>query len=284
MDAENIARSLGALLWSIRLYWLVILIYALAWGAYVAELRGVKWPAGKLAPLLWLGGVALHALFVVVRTRTEGWLPLVTGYDRSAVLALALAACYAGYERRAGNHLLGLAVPPAVVLVALAGQVGFDPLPFATPAIYRHPWYSVHAVLLLIAATLAGFSCAAELLPVILGKVMRLTRQREALVDRFRPMAERLADRCLALAFPLLLAAIGSEGMWHSATMGTIWLWEWTGTWGMLAAVAYSFYYHLRRGLRESSRLLAALNAIGFLLIVVSLAGIPGQGLPGFPS
>lgn len=284
MTADDIAQELATLLWGIRLYWLVILLYGAAWLAYVAEFRGARWPAGKVASLVWPVAVGLHTLFLVLRALDSGWLPVVTGYDRLALLTWGLAVGYNWYERKAGNHLLGLTVPLVAVLLGVLGQAFYHPVPVQPAAIYRQFWYVLHACVLLGAYSLASFACAAEWLPALLHVFMRGNPRQQALLVRCRDLAGRLADRFLSLAFPLLLLAIGCEGLWNSAVMGTIWLWEWTGSWSLVMALSYTFYFHARAGTYFRPRHLALFNTLGFLLMIVSLAGMPGQGLPGFPA
>lgn len=284
MTADAAAQALAALLWEVRLYWLALALYAGAWALYAAEFRG-KSGAGRKGSVLWLAGLLAHGVFLFLRGNSAGWLPLVAGYDRAAVVAFGVAAGYAWYERRAGNRLLGLAVPLVVLALGLIGQLLLDPVPFRPGAVHRHAWYVGHALLLLWASGQAGFACAVEWLPGVLQYLARGTKQPiQALLPRVRMLVGRLADRGLAVAFPLLLMAIGCEALWNAATMGTLWLGEWTGSWALLAALAYAFYFHARPGVHVRPRLLALLSTLGFLFLVVSLAGVPGAGLPGFPA
>ena len=96
MTADAAAQELATLLWEVRLYWLALALYAAAWASYAAEFKG-KSGAGRAASMLWLCGLLAHGVFLLLRARSTGWLPLVAGYDRAAAVAFGVAAGYAWY-------------------------------------------------------------------------------------------------------------------------------------------------------------------------------------------
>ena len=221
-----------------------------------------------------LGGFVLHTASLTQRWTEAGHFPALGLHDGSSFLAWATVLVFLMVYVRTREEVLGLAIYPAVFVLALVASL-------AAPAAQR-PEPVLRSVFLPLHTTLAVFGYAALFLAAAMS-VLYLVQERE-LKSRtphtFYYLGASL-ERCdtisaasASVGFGFLTLAILTGVLWNRAVHGTYWSWDAKGWSALLAWVIYVALLVARYRTGWGGRRAALAGIAGFAAVVVTFVSI----------
>jgi cytochrome c-type biogenesis protein CcsB len=234
--------------------------------------RPVSERFGRMGVSLTVLGVALHAAMLVVRGVAAGRPPWGNMYEFvAAVTLVGVVAWLVVLSRRPELRRLGVFVLlPVIVLMFLGGTVLYTQTAPVVPALHSY-WLAIHVTAAVISSGIllvAGVTSVLYLLRSVHDSSGRLAwtawLPESAVLDR-------VAYRATAVAFPIWTFAVIAGAIWAEAAWGRYWGWDPKETTAFIAWVVYAGYLHARSTAGWRGRRAAAVNVVGFAVMVFNL-------------
>jgi cytochrome c-type biogenesis protein CcsB len=234
--------------------------------------RPVSERFGRMGVSLTVLGVALHLAMLVVRGVAAGRPPWGNMYEFvAAVTLVGVVAWLVVLSRRPELRRLGVFVLlPVIVLMFLGGTVLYTQTAPVVPALHSY-WLAIHVTAAVISSGIllvAGVASVLYLLRSVHDSSGRLGwtawLPESAVLDR-------VAYRATAVAFPIWTFAVIAGAIWAEAAWGRYWGWDPKETTAFIAWVIYAGYLHARSTAGWRGRRAAAVNVVGFLVMVFNL-------------
>lgn len=225
--------------------------------AVVGAAFGLYLAAFAWRPLLY-GGLAVQAVYIVLRGVTMGRIPLVGVHDTlnflaASVVAFGVAVHYSTPQKSAYFRVLAAMAALCTIGAALeAPHRGY------LPPVLKTYWFELHVAL-------SFFSYAVFAVAAVLGALYLINRD-EAL--------ERMQYRAIFTGYGLFSISMIAGGVWAYLAWGTYWLWTPKEIWTTVLWVYYSFYLHARLVRGWQGRTVAALGAVGFVVVLFTYLGV----------
>jgi cytochrome c-type biogenesis protein CcsB len=221
-----------------------------------------------------LGGFVLHTAGLSQRWTETGHFPAVGLHDGCSFLAWATVLAFLMVYVRTREEVLGLAIYPAVFLLALVGNLG--------PATASRPELMLRSPFLLVHIALASFGYAALFLGAAMS-VLYLIQERELKSRAPRtfyylvPSLERcdtISATSAIIGFTLLTLAIVTGALWSHAAHGHYFIWDAKGVSAYLAWAIYVGLLVARYRTGWGGRRAALAGIAGFAAVVVTFVSI----------
>jgi cytochrome c-type biogenesis protein CcsB len=234
--------------------------------------RPVSERFGRMGVSLTVLGVGLHAAMLVVRGVAAGRPPWGNMYEFvAAVTLVGVVAWLVVLSRRPELRRLGVFVLlPVIVLMFLGGTVLYTQTAPVVPALHSY-WLAIHVTAAVISSGILLVAGVASLLYLLrsvhddTGRLAWTARLPES------ALLDRVAYRATAVAFPIWTFAVIAGAIWAEAAWGRYWGWDPKETTAFIAWVVYAGYLHARSTAGWRGRRAAAVNVVGFALMVFNL-------------
>jgi HemX protein len=248
---------------------LLPLLYALVVVAYAIDFRIDEPVAARIGRRLMEASVALHVLYVGLRTVLYRHIPLAATAEVATTVALALALVYLFVERRTREHRTGAFVI-AVAFVLQTASSAFIESPGEFPKLLRSPLFGIHTIAAVVGYTAFALSAIYGVLFLLLYHELK-TKRFGLIYDRLPPL-EALARMSVgaigvgvaALAITISCGAIWARREFPGFTRDPKFLLT-VATWLVYLAVLF-----LHRFRHWSGRRTIGYSLVGFLLLVFS--------------
>ncbi|MET0152729.1 MAG: c-type cytochrome biogenesis protein CcsB [Candidatus Binatia bacterium] len=251
---------------------IVLGLYLVAAGGFVAYLATARERLRTLAPQLLAAAAVIHGLEIAGRSFMLGHIAVATFEEGLSFLAFSLAILYLLLDRTNALAVLGAVITPLIAMLmamSLVVSSGATELP---PAL-RSAWLPVHVTLAFLGNAVFALAFAASLVYVFEDNRLKAKRPGRR---RLLPSLERLDDlnhRLLSWGFPLLTLGIVSGAIWAHFAWGRFWSWEareiWSGvTWSLYAVLLHG------RSVGWRGRRAATLTIFGFAVLLVSFVSV----------
>ncbi|MEE9614606.1 MAG: c-type cytochrome biogenesis protein CcsB [Thermodesulfobacteriota bacterium] len=271
----------------LKLFWLVALIYAVAFLFFALHAATGGRAAGRTAKGLVWAAVLIHTAQILLRTFEGGRAPFQTLYESLSWFAWSAAVTYLFVARKWREVYL-----PGAFVTLLAAGACFYALTSRSPAVnplsppLQSVWFEWHVVLAFFAYAVFIVSCSIEgtyltLKPLIKRGLASSYGLDSSTIEEFRKTAQRL----VIFGFPPLTFAIFSGAAWANEAWGRYWSWDPKETWSLITWSVFTMYLHAMavpswRGLPAS-----LLNLLGFVCMMMTFLGVNWLArLLGIPS
>ncbi|HEV2778268.1 MAG TPA: c-type cytochrome biogenesis protein CcsB [Actinophytocola sp.] len=224
---------------------------------------------GRMAVSATVLGALVHLASLVLRGLAAERVPWGNMYEFGSVLCLGAVATWLVLLRRFPvRHLGGFVLAPIALLMFLGGTVLYTAAAPVQPALQSY-WLVIHVFTV---ATSSG----ALLVPGVasLLYLIKVNPDRFARLAPRLPGAEtldRVAYRITIMAFPAYTLAIIFGAIWAEAAWGRFWGWDPKETCAFVAWVVYAAYLHSRATAGWRGSRAAAINTLGFAVMVFNL-------------
>jgi cytochrome c-type biogenesis protein CcsB len=251
---------------------IVLGLYLVAAGGFVAYLATAREGLRTLAPQLLAAAAAIHGLEIAARSFVLGHIAVATFEEGLSFLAFSLAILYLLVDRANTLAVLGAVITPLIALLmsmSLLVSSGATELP---PAL-RSAWLPVHVTLAFLGNAVFALAFATSLVYVFEDNRLKAKRPGRG---RLLPSLERLDDlnhRLLSWGFPLLTLGIVSGAIWAHFAWGRFWSWEAREIWSGVTWTLYAVLLH-GRSVGWRGRRAATLTIVGFAVLLVSFVSV----------
>ncbi len=227
---------------------------------------------GRMGVSLTVLGAALHLSMLVVRGVAADRPPWGNMYEFvAAVTLVGVLAWLVVLFRRPELRRLGVFVLlPVIVLMFLGGTVLYTQTAPVVPALHSY-WLAIHVTAAVISSGILLFAGVASVLYLL--RSVHDANGRLAWTSRLpgADVLDRVAYRATAVAFPIWTFAVIAGAIWAEAAWGRYWGWDPKETTAFIAWVIYACYLHARSTAGWRGRKAAAVNVVGFLVMVFNL-------------
>jgi cytochrome c-type biogenesis protein CcsB len=234
--------------------------------------RPVSERFGRMGVSLTVLGVALHFAMLVVRGVAAGRPPWGNMYEFvAAVTLVGVVAWLVVLSRRPELRRLGVFVLlPVIVLMFLGGTVLYTQTAPVVPALHSY-WLAIHVTAAVISSGILLVAGVASVLYLLRGVHDSSGRLGWTAWLPESAVLDRVAYRATAVAFPIWTFAVIAGAIWAEAAWGRYWGWDPKETTAFIAWVVYAGYLHARSTAGWRGRRAAAVNVVGFLVMVFNL-------------
>jgi cytochrome c-type biogenesis protein CcsB len=234
--------------------------------------RPVSERFGRMGVSLTVLGAALQFAMLVVRGVAADRPPWGNMYEFvAAVTLVGVVAWLVVLSRRPELRRIGVFVLlPVIVLMMLGGTVLYTQTAPVVPALHSY-WLAIHVTAAVISSGILLVAGVASLLYLL--RSAHDTNGRMAWTAWLPESAvlDRVAYRATAVAFPIWTFAVIAGAIWAEAAWGRYWGWDPKETTAFIAWVVYAGYLHARSTAGWRGRRAAAVNVVGFTVMVFNL-------------
>ena len=261
---------------------LATLVYLAALGICVFHFARADENGRKQTSRVLFAAVAIHTLWLVVKTLRLGFFPFGNWFDCISFIAWAIAIGYIYIELTTKDRRMAIFVLPVVFLFQVLAwfQLLGQPLVTRLPETLQSPLFGIHIGAALFACSAFSLSFCLSLSYLLLSQEIRLKRL-GFFFRRLPPLGnlERMNYRVILLGFLLLTIAIVSGGIWMEQIPDHKWLSDPKQILSVVLWLLYAGNLHTRymmgwQGSRTA--LFSSLNFI-FLAIVIIAASLMGN-------
>lgn len=268
----------------IQLFYLTLVVYALAMGLVLWAVLFPNERIGRAAFIAALMGFAVHTLAIVARYVQAGTLPATNLFEVTLFFAWTLVLVYLIVEGRMRTRVLGAFVIP-FVFIALASASHLPKEAAGLSPALRSVWFRFHALFILgghAAFVLAGLVSLLYLFHERALKAKRMT----GWTRRLPPLEtlDQLSFRIVAVGFPLVTVGIVSGSILATHAWGLLWFWDpkqvlGFGTWLLYGLIMSGRIVLGWRGHRAS---LLGVTGLGLILAAFIGVALLYKGLHSF--
>ncbi|MBQ2895773.1 MAG: c-type cytochrome biogenesis protein CcsB [Oscillospiraceae bacterium] len=256
------------------MFFISILIYAVAVALQFAATAFKKEALARWAWLLFLLAFAVHSAFLVVRGIAAGRLPLSNQFEFSCAFAWGIGLLLIFVRKRLRADWLSVAALPMLLLVMTYAALQPMEINDLMPAL-RSAWFGIHI-------GSAVFSYASFILAGCVGLRYLNTVKKGGEELKLRQM-DYLSYRLVAFGFLFLTVVILSGAIWAEQAWSAFWTWDPKEVWALITWIIYAVYLHLRLRKRRSASFMAWFVIIAVPVVFFTFAGV-NTLLPGLHS
>jgi ABC-type transport system involved in cytochrome c biogenesis permease subunit len=245
------------------------LCYAAALGGYAVFLSTSNKNAGRLASVLVAGGLLLHYLALLERSRWEHNVPYNDLYGSLSLFAWLLAATYLGLEVFHRQRSVGALVMPVVLIVFGLSVARTPAAPVTLPA--GGPLLALHITLNVLGYAAFALSFVLSVIYLIQNRLLRHHRLR-SLVWRFPALEvlDRMSRSSVAIGLVSLVVGVGFGLMWFNRLQGTYWTGDPKEIITLVILAVYAGYLWLGRSATWRGARASVLCVVNFLVVLFS--------------
>lgn len=245
------------------------LCYAAALGGYAGFLATSQRNLGRAASLLVVGGLVLHYLALLERSRWEHNVPYNDLYGSLSLFAWLLAFTYLVLEVIHRDRSVGALVMPVVLIVFALSESVTPAAPVALPA--RGPLLAFHITLNVLGYAAFALSFVLSLVYLIQNRLLRHHRFNR-IVWRFPALEvlERMSRSSVAIGLVSLVFGVGFGLMWFNRLQGTYWTGDPKEIITLVILAVYAGYLWLGRSSAWRGARASVLCVVNFLVVLFS--------------
>jgi cytochrome c-type biogenesis protein CcsB len=224
---------------------------------------------GRMAVSVNVLGALLHLSSLVLRGLAAGRVPWGNMYEFGSLLSLVAVLTWLVLLRRYPvRHLGAFVLLPVTILMFLGGTVLYTTAAPVQPALQSY-WLVIHVFTVASSSGALLVPGVASVLYLVKTNPSRFPRLAERLPEA--DTLDRLAYRITIIAFPAYTMAIIFGAIWAEAAWGRFWGWDPKETCAFIAWVVYAAYLHSRATAGWRGSRAAAINVVGFAVMVFNL-------------
>ena len=245
------------------------LCYAAALGGYAGFLATSRRSLGRVATLLVVGGLVLHYLALLERSRWENSVPYNDLYGSLSLFAWLLAATYLGLEVFHRERSVGALVMPVVLIVFALSEMRPLAVPMPLPA--RGPLLALHITLNVLGYAAFALSFVLSLIYLIQNRLLRHHRLK-SIVWRFPALEvlERMSRSSVAVGLVSLVVGMSFGLLWANRLYGSYWSGDPKEIVTLVILAVYAGYLWLGRTTAWRGARASALCVLNFLVVLFS--------------
>ena len=255
------------------IFFISVILYAVAVALQFTGTAFKKEKFIKLAWLVFLGGFAVHCVFLVVRGVVAQRLPLSNQFEFATAFAWGIAVMLIILQTKSKAQWIRAAAMPMVFLILSYAALQPREITELMPAL-KSAWFGLHI-------GSAVFSYAAFVLAGCGG--LRWLLQEKKLPNAQLVQLDYLCYRLVALGFLLLTVVILSGAIWAEQAWSAFWTWDPKETWALITWILYAIYLHLRLRKKLSGKVMAWFVVIAVPVVLFTFIGV-NTLLPGLHS
>ena len=252
-----------------HLFILTVAIYGASLALYLIYLYANRNAAAWGATLCLAGGIALHYLVLLERSRWIHAVPYQDLYGSMSLFGWLLAVTYLGLELLHRQRSVGAFVVPFVILLFLAAHLSPGNAPPPAPA--RGPLFAFHVTLSILAY--AAFAISFVLSVIFLVQERFLRGHKLAPVFwRFPPLEllERMSRSSVLIGLGSMAVGIVFGYVWVERLRGNIWSPDAKNLVTLLVFAVYAAYILLGRSSSWRGARASALCVFNFVFVMLS--------------
>ena len=248
------------------LFFAAFAVYA---AAVILQFTGTAFKKEKLLKLSWLlflGALAVHTVFLIVRGAAAKRLPLSNQFEFANAFAWGVALMLFVIRKRMKADWLSVAAMPMALLILTYAALQPMEIHDLMPAL-RSAWFGVHigaAVLSYSAFVIAGVSGLRYLMALKKGSVS----------DKALDQMDYLSYRMVAFGFLFLTVVILSGAIWAEQAWSSFWTWDPKEVWALITWIIYAVYLHLRLRKKSRGETMAWYVMIAVPVVLFTFAGV----------
>jgi len=245
------------------------LCYAAAFGGYAGFLATSRRELGRVATVLVVGGLVLHYLALLERSRWENNVPYNDLYGSLSLFAWLLAATYLGLEVFHRERSVGALVMPVVLIVFALSETRTLAAPVSVPA--RGPLLALHITLNVLGYAAFALSFVLSVIYLIQNRLLRHHRLK-TIVWRFPALEvlERMSRSSVAVGLVSLVVGVGFGVLWFNRLQGTYWTGDPKEVITLVILAVYAGYLWLGRSSAWRGARASVLCVVNFLVVLFS--------------
>lgn len=262
---------------------LTVLLYVLSSAAYLVFIFRQNKQAARGAVWLISAAFVLQTLYLVIRSISQGQIPVFNMTEALGFYGWALVAVFLFLSIKFTIPVLGAFVSPLAVLSILLSSIIPAESPEIVPAL-KDVWLSVHLATIFIAY---GFFSLA-----FVAGVMYLLQERQIKTKAFGGIFHRLPSLnaldtlnhySLTMGFPLITLGIIFGAIYAQVILGAYWRWDPKEVWALIIWLFYAVMLHQRLTVGWRGRRAALMSILGFSVLCFTFLGV-SYLLPGYHS
>ena len=252
--------------------WGIILVYLAAW---LPIMLGVIFNRESWVPLgirLCIAGVAVHALWIVVRWMEVGHGPYLNLYEVASSDSIMAVAIYLLAQWKYPKiRILGIFILPLVFLLMGFGVLSTKE-PVGLSPILDSTWLVVHVLTAKLAFGAYLISCV-----LAIAYLMKDKRKGVRVLGWFptNPVNEELNRKFVTLGFLNHTVMLVSGSIWANVAFGAYWSWDPIETWSLISWLVYGIFYHLITIHGWKGRRMAWISIAALISILFAFFGVP---------
>jgi cytochrome c-type biogenesis protein CcsB len=224
---------------------------------------------GRMAVSATVLGALVHLASLVLRGLAAERVPWGNMYEFGSLLCLGAVVTWLVLLRRFPvRHLGGFVLAPIALLMFVGGTVLYTAAAPVQPALQSY-WLVIHVFSVAASSGALLVPGVASVLYLIKVNPDRCARRAPRLPGA--DTLDRVAYRITIIAFPAYTLAIIFGAIWAEAAWGRFWGWDPKETCAFVAWVVYAAYLHSRATAGWRGSRAAAINALGFAVMVFNL-------------
>lgn len=248
------------------LFFAAFAVYA---AAVILQFTGTAFKKEKLLKLSWLlflGALAVHTVFLIVRGAAAKRLPLSNQFEFANAFAWGVALMLLVIRKRMKADWLSVAAMPMALLILTYAALQPMEIHDLMPAL-RSAWFGVHigaAVLSYSAFVIAGVSGLRYLMALKKGSVS----------GKALDQMDYLSYRMVAFGFLFLTVVILSGAIWAEQAWSSFWTWDPKEVWALITWIIYAVYLHLRLRKKSRGETMAWYVMVAVPVVLFTFAGV----------
>ncbi len=244
-------------------------LYAISFGLYLWFLYVNKRPIGRAATLTLAGGVVLHYLALLERSRWAHSVPYQDLYGSMSLFAWLLAVTYLGLETFHRQRSVGPFILPFILVLTLFAN--FSPATPPPPPPAHGPLFALHVTLNILAYSAFALSFVLSLIYLLQNRLLR-GRRLGTVSWRFPALEvlERMSRSSVLVGIGALCVGMVLGFMWVHRVRGRYWDADPKEIATLLILAVYAVYAWLARRTAWRGARASLLCAFNFVFVVFS--------------
>ena len=153
----------------LTLFWIIILLYSIAWVLYLRDFYQKRNPAGLPSQLVFSGALFGHILYLGAATVQLGRIPIASLSETISTFVAMTAAIYWVQERRLRNYSMSAFILPVFIAMLVISALTTRPTG-PIPAILHDVKFEIHVLAMLISYGAFTVSFIVSLLFLLLSR------------------------------------------------------------------------------------------------------------------
>jgi ABC-type transport system involved in cytochrome c biogenesis permease subunit len=248
---------------------LTVLCYAASLGGYIGFLASARRGVGVAATVFLMGGIVLHYLALMERSRWSHTVPYDDLYGSLSLFAWLLAATYLGLEFYHRQRSVGAFVLPVVLAIFAVASTGTSTV--AKPPQAGGPLLALHITMNVLGYAAFALSFVLSLIYLIQNRLLR-NRRPGNIIWRFPALEvlERMSRSSVVVGLVSLLVGITFGFLWMNRIWGHYWNGDPKEVITLVILAAYAGYLWLGRTTAWRGARASALCVFNFVFVLFS--------------
>ncbi|MGH3760982.1 c-type cytochrome biogenesis protein CcsB [Actinophytocola sp.] len=221
---------------------------------------------GRMSVALIVLGALLHVTALLLRGLATGRVPWGNMYEFGATLSLAAVVTWLVLLRRFPiRRMSAWLLLPVILLMFLGGVVLYTTAAPVQPALQSY-WLAIHVFSIALGSGMV-------LVPGVVSVLYLIKVHRPRWAGRLpdADVLDQVAYRTTVFAFPIYTAGVIFGAIWAESAWGRFWGWDPKETVAFIAWIVYAAYLHSRATAGWRGGRAAAINIVGFAVMVFNL-------------